>query len=134
MAKKKKKKSSPPVAKATSPQIKEQDLGGGVQPEYTIGSWSGIVQYSCNLCAFDFLKDEQKMLTHLMEVHNSEAALEKIVGLPKGHDVDTAESTPTQSPGEVVMLQEPEADVEYFEVEVTEEEKELIESLEDKDG
>jgi hypothetical protein len=32
------------------------------------------------------------------------------------------------------MLQEPEADVEYFEVEVTEEENGLIESLEDKDG
>lgn len=48
--------------------------------EYTIGAWSGQTQFRCASCAFDTL-DGVAMLNHLVNEHNSETALEALIGI-----------------------------------------------------
>lgn len=60
-----------------------------VPPEYTVGTWSGRKHYQCKLCVFDVLEDEMAMLRHLVQAHNSEAALVRLV------DRETSEPTAT---------------------------------------
>jgi hypothetical protein len=62
---------------ATSPQIEQHDLGGEKSEEYTTAKWSGMEHYRCKKCAFDTL-DLRGMFTHLVEQHNSEAALDAL--------------------------------------------------------
>jgi len=125
MAKKKKKKvtKATKVAKVASDfdTAKSTPTQPPAVPEFEKGLWAGKVQYRCKLCPFDCLEDEGRLLTHLMEIHNSEVALEKILG-------DVPEPDPQS---EVVMLREPEPDVEYFEVEVTDEELKALEENKD---
>ena len=51
-----------------------------IDPGYTIGAWSGKTQYQCTGCAFDTL-DGVAMLNHLVNVHNSETALEALIDI-----------------------------------------------------
>lgn len=47
--------------------------------EYSVGVWSGQAHYQCDLCAFDAL-EKAAMLEHLVNAHNSEKALEELLG------------------------------------------------------
>jgi len=71
------------VAKVTKTTNVQRDKGAKVPkatsvPEYTKSKWDGKPQYKCNLCAFDCLENEERMLEHLLNAHNSEAALDKL--------------------------------------------------------
>lgn len=48
--------------------------------EYTVGEWGGVVHYQCTACPYDTF-DGMQMLNHLVDVHNSEPALEKLLKL-----------------------------------------------------
>lgn len=46
--------------------------------DYGVGEWAGQVQLTCKHCQFDTLAGEAAMLTHLVEAHGSEAALDAL--------------------------------------------------------
>lgn len=46
--------------------------------EYEAGVWAGIPHHQCKLCHFDTLAGLDVMLTHLVERHSSEMALEAL--------------------------------------------------------
>lgn len=46
--------------------------------EFEIGSWGGMVHFRCASCSFDSF-DKHEMFTHLMNEHDSEAALEQLL-------------------------------------------------------
>lgn len=48
--------------------------------EYEVGTWAKLPQWRCKFCGFDTLLNEQTMLEHLVNAHNSEPALELLVG------------------------------------------------------
>lgn len=53
--------------------------------EFTVGEWGGAVHYECASCPFDTF-DGMEMLNHLVNEHNSEAALETLVSLEGEND------------------------------------------------
>lgn len=63
------------------------------EAEFTTGSWSGQPQFKCKQCPFDTFSRNQ-MLTHLVEQHGSEAALDELF--------------PASAEPQAVRLQEPE--------------------------
>ena len=65
MAKKKNLIETPPASPA-----------GDEAGEYEVGVWAGRPHYRCKLCQFDTLIGLGTMLTHLVERHSSETALE----------------------------------------------------------
>jgi hypothetical protein len=83
---------------------------------YIVGTWRGLPQYVCAACKFDTL-DEVVMLKHLVNKHNSEAALEELVELEKAPS--TSVPLPP-SPLAPLPKGEGEADDEVFEVELIE--------------
>jgi hypothetical protein len=87
---------------------------------YTVGTWRGIPQYVCAVCKFDTL-DEMVMLRHLVNKHNSEAALERLVELEKDKPKPPAPSVLWTSPPnrESADLGEKSAE-DVFEVELVE--------------
>lgn len=48
--------------------------------EYEVGAWAKLPQWRCKVCGFDTMLGERPMLEHLVNVHNSEPALELLVG------------------------------------------------------
>ena len=83
--KKQAQKQEPPVAPlpdATLGHPPVPEGTGGTEVEYTVGQWAGKMQYRCKLCPFDCLNDEVIILNHLINQHNSEAALEKLLSPP----------------------------------------------------
>jgi hypothetical protein len=58
---------------AVSPQKEEKLSGKSPSPAekrfYTMGSWRGFPQWKCELCPWDTLEGEEKMLEHLASAH-----------------------------------------------------------------
>lgn len=50
------------------------------EPErlYTEGTWKGLPQWRCKLCAWDTLKGEEEMIRHIQEVHRSKPKTERV--------------------------------------------------------
>ena len=83
------KKKNPTNLQAPSPVM--------VTGEYEVGVWAGSPHYSCRLCVFDTLNGLDVMLTHLVERHSSEAALNALFPsapdqLPEDESVDGVET------------------------------------------
>ena len=57
--------------------LEHRNLGGEKLEEYVMAKWAGLNHYRCKKCAFDTL-DLRGMLMHLVEQHNSEAALDEL--------------------------------------------------------
>ena len=78
--------------------------------EYTVGEWAGREHFRCGLCAFDTLIGRATMLTHLVDAHSSEKALEELVALETSlestapHDVRLKEVPP--APAAIIELSE----------------------------
>lgn len=56
---------------------------------YEVGEWAGRPHYRCKLCPFNTLIGQDTVLTHLVDRHSSDAALEIL--FPKA----TTNETPT---------------------------------------
>lgn len=112
MAKKKSNQLS--VINEQSPTISDETQVERV--EYTIGAWKGLPHFVCAVCGFDAFF-EVVMLNHLVDKHNSEMALERLVELEK----DKVIPTPTPPASRALPLKsEDKADGEVFEVELVE--------------
>lgn len=62
-----------------------------IPTEYEVGQWAGQPHFKCLLCPFDaFISGE--IYNHLVNVHNSEKALELVV------DAETAVQQPAPTP------------------------------------
>lgn len=60
--------------------------------EYEVGEWAGSPHYKCKRCQFDTLIGLDVMLTHLVERHSSEAALNTLFpNAPKDNPVNDVE-------------------------------------------
>lgn len=69
------------------------------ETEYETGEWAGSPHYRCKLCLFDTLAGLDVMLTHLVERHSSDAALNTLFS---DSTVQTPEGDPTIGINEVL--------------------------------
>ena len=94
-------------------------------PEYTQNRWHGIVRFECKLCGFDVLKNERTMLRHLLNVHNSEAALSALIA----GETRTAKASPKKPAPKRTPKKAKKDEGELVYVDVTEDELAALDAL-----
>lgn len=93
------------------------DTSTALSASIVIGTWKGLPQYVCAVCGFDTL-NEAVALNHLVDRHNSEAALARLLEIEKAKSPAATQQPPTQP--QTSTFGEGRNDKDVFEVELIE--------------